>query len=177
MLRTMFSDYTIEKYILKKAIVLVDTREKENGNPHILEWFRKKEIPFEERQLPFGDYGLYIPKNPEYGIGEDLLLDYTVERKGSLEELSGNFTADRTRLENEFIRCEGKMDLVVEGGSLSKILSGQYNTKYDRHAYLAGLFTFHHRYGIGINFVEKEFSPQVIYALLYYRLRNEIKGE
>lgn len=177
MLRTMYSDYVIEKYILKKAIVLVDTREKENGNAHILDWFRKKEIPFEERQLSYGDYGIYIPKNPEYGFNDDLLLDYTVERKGSLEELSGNFTSDRTRLENEFIRCNGKMDLVVEGGSLSKILAGQYNTKYDYRAYIAGLFTFHHRYGIGINFTEKADTPSVIYALLYYRLRNELKGE
>ena len=175
MLRTMFSDYTIDKYILKKAIVLVDTREKENA--HIIEWLDKKQIPHEERKLPFGDYGLYVPKSPEYGIAEDLLLDYTVERKGSLEELSGNFTNDRERIENELIRCNGKMDLVIEGGSLTKILLGQYTTKYDRHSYLATLFTFHHRYDIGVNFVAKEDSAAIIYALLYYRLRNEIKGE
>ena len=54
--------------------------------------------------MSFGDYGLLVLKNEEYGIMHDLLLDYAVERKGSLEELSGNFTNDRDRIKYEFWR-------------------------------------------------------------------------
>jgi len=172
-MRMMFSNYTIEKYILKKAIILVDTREK--GNEHIISWLDKKEIPHESRKLEYGDYGFYIPKNDEFGIYHDMMLDYAVERKASLEELSGNFTNDRERIENEFIRSSGRMDMIIENGSLDDILNGNYSTKYDKNSYIATLLTFMNRYNVHPHFIEKDKSPKLIYALLYYRLRTELK--
>ena len=175
MFKTRFSEYAIKEHILKKAIILIDTRE--NENKHITEYFAKKGITYQFEKLSYGDYGIIIPKNEEYGIYQELQLDYTIERKGSLEELSGNFTGDRDRIEDELKRGCRKMDFVIENGSLDKIIKKQYNTQYDKNSFLATLFTFGRRYGIGINFIDKENAGEAIYKMLYYALRRELKSE
>jgi hypothetical protein len=106
-----------------------------------------------------------------------LQLDYAVERKAHLEELSGNFTNDRDRIENELWRGRGKIDFVIENGSLDRIIKGDYKTQYDKHSFIATVLSFKDRYDVGFNFVEKENSAELIYKLLYYRLRREVKGE
>ena len=90
------------KDLLKSLTIVVDTRE--DVNNHILEYFDSKKIPYIVRKMDYGDYGCFLPKNNELGITRDLHFDCVVERKAHLEEVSGNLTADRTRLENEFIR-------------------------------------------------------------------------
>lgn len=175
MLKINYTDYVIKEHILKNAIVLVDTREQENT--HIIEYLDKKGIAHKSVKLDFGDYGLLVPKNDVYGIYNDMLLDYAVERKGSLEELSSNFTNDRDRIEKELWRGSGKMDLLVENGSLDDIMNANYNTKYDKNSFIATLCTFHHRYNVGLNFCAKEKSGLMIVALLKYKLREELKGE
>jgi len=175
MLKTRFSDYTIKEYILKKAVVIVDSRE--NENQHVLDYFTSKEIPFQVEKLSYGDYSIFIPKNAELGFPQELQLDYAIERKGSLEELSGNFTNDRARIEDELKRGSGKIDFVIENGSLDKIIKGQYNTQYDKHSFIATVLSFKGRYDVGFNFIEKANSGEMIYKMLYYALRREVKGE
>ena len=175
MLKVRFSDYTIKEYILKKAVVIVDSRENENS--HIIDWLTKKEIAFKVEKLEFGDYSIFIPKNAELGFPQELQLDYAVERKANLEELSGNLTNDRARIEDELARGRGKIDFIIENGSLDKIMKGDYKTQYDKHSFIATILSFKDRYDVGFNFVEKENSAELIYKLLYYRLRREVKGE
>jgi len=172
MLKPNLSLYITENKLLKTAVVLIDTREKENT--HIVEWLDKHEISRREQKLYCGDYTLLLPKNEEYGIPQDLILDYAIERKASLEELSGNLTNDRDRIENELRRCGGKMDFVVENGSIDKVLAHDYKTEYNEKSYLATLMTFLHRFGVSFNFVDKARSAQVIYAMLHYKLREEL---
>lgn len=167
------TDYTIQKHILKSAVVLIDTRERENE--HIIEYLEKKKVDYQIQKLDFGDYSLLIPKNRELGIECDMLLDYAVERKGSLDELSGNFTKDRTRIEEELWRGRGKLALVVENGSLDKIMYHDYRTKYNEKSYIATLFTFSHRYNVAVNFIAKQNSGEIIYNILKYRLREDLK--
>lgn len=175
MLKVRFSDYTIKEHILKKAVVIVDSRE--NENTHITDWFTKKGIDFKVEKLDFGDYSIFIPKNIEFGFPQELQLDYAVERKANLEELSGNLTNDRQRIEDELSRGRGKIDFVIENGSIDKIMKAQYNTQYDKHSFVATILSFKDRYNVGFNFIEKENSAEFIYKLLYYRLRREVKGE
>ena len=84
--------------ILSTIEVLIDTREQENN--HIVEYFKKQNIKYRQCTLKFGDYSFMIPANNELGIVRDLYFTdvITIERKGSLEELSGNFTKDRAMI-------------------------------------------------------------------------------
>jgi len=171
-LKPNYSKYTLENKLLSTAIVLIDTREKENA--HIIEWLDKKGIKHQEQKLDYGDYTLLLPKNADYGIVQDVVLDYAVERKAHLEELSGNLTNDRDRIENELIRANGKIDFVIESGSLTSIALHDYKTDYNEKSFLATLFSFHHRYRVSFNFVTRENAPQMIYNLLHYKLREEL---
>jgi hypothetical protein len=173
MLKLAFSQNIIDKHILSNIIILVDTREQQNQ--HILDYLDKKEIKWKLRTLDFGDYQIMLCKNDEYGFPYDLIPDYAVERKAHLEELSGNFTKGRTNLEEEMWRSDGKMDFVIEKGSLDDIMRGNYDTNYIKKSFIVSLSTFRHRYGTSFNFSSKEFSPQMIFALLFYRLREELK--
>ena len=78
---------------LKNVTVLVDTREKKNS--HILKQFDSLRIQYEDRALDFGDYSFMMQ-------GRDFSLSCVIERKGSINELYGNFTSDRDRIEKEF---------------------------------------------------------------------------
>ena len=167
------TDYTIEKYLLKTAIVLVDTREQENQ--HIIDYLDKIKVAYKVQKLEYGDYTLLVPENQEFGITCDMILDFAVERKASLNELSGNFTNDRTRIEEEFWRGKDNMALVVEDGSLDKILAHDYNTQYNEKSFVATLISFWHRYNVPPIFVSKENSGKIIYAILKYKLREELK--
>ena len=173
MLKISATDYAIQKHILKSAVVLIDTREQENK--HITDYFDKKKIPYRSKKLDYGDYSLLIPRNEEYGIMTDMQLDFAVERKHSIEELSANLSKDRSRFEYEMWRGHGKIALLIENGTFDDILSGNYNTKYAKNSFLATLTTFSLRYDIHVWFTEKRNTGQIIYALLKYKLREEIK--
>jgi ERCC4-type nuclease len=173
MLKLDLTPYVVNTHLLKTAVVLVDTREQENT--HILDYFNSKKIPYKERKLDYGDYGLLLPKNDSYGIIHDMVLDFAVERKGSLDELSGNFTNDRDRIENELWRGCGKMIVVIENGSVDKILAHDYRTQYDPKSFLSTIATFHHRYNVPFYFADKKNSGAMIYAFLHYNLRECLK--
>jgi len=173
MLKIDTTYYAIKNHLMKDLVVLIDTRE--NANEHITQYFDKVGILYEERKLDYGDYGLKIPKNDEFGIVTDMILDFAVERKGSLEEVSGNFTQDRTRLEKELFRSKGNLAILIENGSLNDILSHNYTTKYDENSFIGTLMAFYHRYNTSIWFTNKLNSGKIIYGLLKYKLREELK--
>ena len=78
---------------LQNVTVLVDTREQKNE--HILTCLDGLGIRHESRKLDFADYSFVIQ-------GRDFSLSCVVERKGSINELYGNLTSDRDRIEKEF---------------------------------------------------------------------------
>ena len=78
---------------LKNVTVLVDTREQKNE--HILACLDSLGVRHESRKLDFADYSFLIQ-------GRDFSLSCVVERKGSVNELYGNLTSDRDRIEKEF---------------------------------------------------------------------------
>lgn len=101
------------KTLLDSLTVVVDTRENQWSN--IKEYFYDKKIPYIIKKLDFGDYSCFLPANLELGITRDLYFDCVIEKKAHLEEISGNLTTDRTRIENEFIRGkDSRFILMIE---------------------------------------------------------------
>ena len=90
-----------EKELLDSIVILVDTREKVND--HITGYFDKHDIPYKKKALKNGDYSFFVPQNEKLGIFRDTYFhdDIFVERKASLEELSGNLSTKRADFEEE----------------------------------------------------------------------------
>jgi ERCC4-type nuclease len=156
-------------------VVLIDTREK--NNELICRYFDQKKIPYEKRALPQGDYSIKIPKNEEIGVQRDFFFDDSVivERKGSLDELAGNLTKDRARFESELIRAKGaNIALMIENSTYTDLVMGRYRSEYNAKSFVATLATFSARYGLDVNFVDKELAGNWIYHRLYYAVREEL---
>ena len=146
------------KTILKNLVYLIDTREQEND--HIIGCLEQKKLKYKSKKLDSGDYSVMIPAMPEMGIPRDIYMDgyVTVERKNSLEELSGNLAQNRQRFENELFRTSAKVHLVVEDGSWDKILKHQYNTEMTEKAYYRSLLCLQAEYGVRIHFIAHTFT-------------------
>lgn len=170
-----YSDAELKK-LLKTIEIVIDTREKQAG--HIFEWLDKNKIGYRIEKLDFGDFSFMLPKNEEFNIPRDLYFnnDIVVERKGSLNELAGNFAKDRARLEEEFATYKGRMYLMIEGCVYSDIMKHNYKSQYNVKAFAATLHTFVERYDIRYLFVPNKMSSgQIIAYTFYYYLRNKLK--
>ena len=68
-----------------------------------------------------------IPANIKAGIHRDLYFNNicSIERKGSLVELSGNFTKERQRMAHEFSRAKGQLTLLIEAKGIEDIIFEQ----------------------------------------------------
>ena len=100
---------TDRKAFAKKVKVLCDTREQ--CNQHIIQYLHANGIATESRKLDFGDYSFEIN-------GKCFERSCIVERKGSVDELFGNFVHDRERIQKEFdaaAKNAQHMELILEG--------------------------------------------------------------
>lgn len=171
-MKYQFTDNELKK-LLQSIVVLVDTREKRNG--HITTYFDKHEIHHKPKKLDYGDYSLMLPSCREMGVFRDIYFTDTIaiERKASLEELSGNLTRDRARFETELIRANAcKLFLMVENANYADIVAHRYKTQYEPKSFLASLKTYEARYLIDLNFVPASFAGNFIYHTLYYHVRE-----
>lgn len=162
-----------EVKLLKSITIIVDTREQKHQ--HILSYFDKNNILYRSSRLDVGDYSFFVPKNEDLGIYRDLYFDtrFCIERKGSLNELSGNFSNDRDRFTNEFLRGHNiKIGLLIEDSTLNDILDHNYRSKLNEKAFIASLLTFKNRYNVSVDFVAKEHAGLFIYQACYYYLRE-----
>jgi ERCC4-type nuclease len=169
-----FTDKQKEE-LLASITVIVDTREKENK--HILDWFDKKKIKYIKKGLSQGDYSFFLPQNDDLSIPRDLYFDkdIVIERKASLEELSGNLSQQRDRFEKELSLYKGKMYLLIENSNYSDICSGNYKTDYNKKSYLGSIHSFSDKYNLPVMFMpENKCSGIYIYYTFYYYLRNII---
>ena len=133
--KTIFNKY---KYIDKEMeelissiTILIDTREKVNS--HITDYFDRKGISYKKKALGYGDYSFMIPANEKLSIPRDLYFNTTcvIERKASLEEISGNLTKERDRFEKELCLAPKTKVLLIENASYEDIAKGNYDTKYN----------------------------------------------
>lgn len=166
------------KTLLKSMVILVDSRE--NQNFHITKYFDEKKIQYRVEKLETADYSFLLPQNSELCIPRDLYFTnkIVIERKNSLEELSGTLSS-RDRFESELLRAKDKQIILMveESQGYEKIIAHKYNTQYNEKSFLATMFTFKHRYGMDINFINKENAGLFIYYQLYYFLREYIKRD
>lgn len=164
------------KKLTKSMVVLVDSREKKNE--HILDYFRKQKINYVVTKLDYGDYSFYLPAT---AAGEDIYFhrDIVIERKASLEELSGNLAQGREQFEKEFLKAGNdrcKIYLMVEAaGGYSDIIAHKYKTEFTPAAYMASLKTFEHRFGCNVQFIDKQYSGYYIYSTFAYFCREMLK--
>ena len=164
-----------KKQIIDSMVILIDTREK--ANEHIVDFFEKKKIPYKKKALDKGDYSFYIAKNSELGIIKDVYFDseIVIERKASLEELSGNLTQNRDRFEHELSLAPKNKVLLLENCNFDDIVDGNYDTKYNKKSFLASMFTFWHRYNLPVFFMpDIQYTPAFIKLYFTYYLKSKI---
>lgn len=170
--------YSVEdaKRLLKQMVILVDSREKRNG--HISDYFEKNGIAYQKTKLDYGDYSFMIPAS---AAGEDIYFhrDCVVERKASLEELSGNLAQERERFEKEFLKAGNdgaKIYMMVESpGGYSDIIGHKYRTEFTPAAYMASLKTWESRFDCNVQFIASEYSGYYIYSTFVYFAREALK--
>lgn len=172
-----YSDKELNE-IIKSMVVLVDRREHEGVNQHILDYFDKKGISYKSKSLKYGDYSFYLPKNEELGIVRDMYFDkdIVIERKNSLEELSQNFTTERDRLEKEFALAPKHKVLLIENATYGDVVMGNYKTQYNEKSYWASLHSMWHRYDIPVIFMpDKKFTGCFMRGYFTYYLREYLR--
>jgi len=156
--------------VLEDMVVISDTREQKNQ--HILQYFDENKIPYIVGKLNSADYTMYLPNYPHLNLDKQFL----VERKGSLDELAGNFTKGRDRFIREFDRLEDgqSIHMVLENFTIKKLMNGNYRSKFPSKSYLASLMTWCIRYKCPVWTVTTDESPVVIYNVLKYELRERL---
>ena len=157
------------KALLKQLTIICDTREQVNGN--ITGYLDSKKIPYISRKLDTGDYSAMIG---------DMTLehDIVIEKKNGLDEIAGNFTADRQRFEDEFTRAKAeglKVFLLIENATWSDILLHNYRSKLSPKSLIASLLSWQVRFNITVTFCKPSESGQIIYGILYYAAREALK--
>ena len=158
-------------------VILVDSREK--SSQHLLDYWDKHKIEYETLALPSGDYSFKLKAIPELGINDDMYFynDIILERKNSLEELSGCFAQTRERFNDEWSRCYAKRKyLLIENANYEDLVNGKYNTQYSSKSFLGSIHSFNTKYDLQLMFMpNKEYSPIYILAVFQYYLRYLIK--
>lgn len=171
-----YSDREKEE-ILSSMKIIVDTREQKTE--HITSYFDKANIDYIIKKLDYGDYSFYIPANESLSIPRDMYFDkeIIVERKASLEELSGNLVAsDRARFEKELSLAPKNKVLLVENASYGDMLQGKYRTKLSNKAFWASLHKLWHEYNIPFIFMpETKYSGLFIRGYFEYYLKTLIR--
>ncbi|MFJ5625579.1 ERCC4 domain-containing protein [Peribacillus loiseleuriae] len=170
-----YSDAEIKK-LLSTLVMLIDSREQVNS--HITDFFDSKKVPYLVMKLDVGDYSVMLPKNEEMGIQRDLYLPVAIERKNSIDELIGNFLADkRTAFQNELIRSQ-EMDFVLmieQKNGYEDMLARNYRSQMKPQSVIGTLKSFESRYKFSTIFVDKKLAPIWIYQHLFYMTRDKLK--
>lgn len=161
-----------KKELLSSMVYIVDTREQQNS--HILEVWDSAGTKYIHKKMDTGDYSFMVPKNEKLGIFRDLWFDkeVMVERKGSLEELSGNLTKDRVRFKEEMTLGPPHKVLLVENADYDDIIMGKYETGMNRKAFLASIHSIWFRYNCPFVFLPYKSSTPVF---LKYYFENYLK--
>ena len=162
--------------LISSMVILVDSREQKNS--HILESFDKNKIAYKKKALDYGDYSFEIPANEQLSIPRSLSFasKIVVERKASLEEISGNLTNGRDRFEKELCLAPKKKVLLIENASYEDVAKGNYNTQYNKKSFLGSLHSFWFKYDIPIMFMpDNSYSALFIKKYFEYYLKNYIR--
>lgn len=162
--------------LVNSMVILIDTRERKVD--HIIESFEKNNIAYKKKALDYGDYSFLIPANEKLSIPRDLSFatNVVVERKASLEEISGNLTKERDRFEKELCLAPKTKVLLIENANYSDVATGNYQTQYNKKSFLASLHSFWFKYNIPIMFMpDNKYSALFIKKYFEYYLKNYLR--
>lgn len=152
---------------LKKLRIICDTREQDR---HVTDYLIKHSIPHTTRKLDTGDYSAELDSI-------SFERDIVVERKHNLDEICGNFTAERERFEREFIRAKAygtKVHLIIENASWSDIFLGNYRSKLPPKSLVGSLLSWMVRFNVSVTFCRPDETAKIIYAIFYYYVRERL---
>ena len=131
---------------------MIDTREQDL---HILHDLEKLQIPYIRKKLDYGDYSF------EFN-GVSYEHNIVIERKGSLDEIIGNFTKGRERFKREFERSKGcKVILMVEASN-EQLEAGNYRSRMKPNDLKSFLKTWCNKFQLELKFVEKDKACELI---------------
>jgi ERCC4-type nuclease len=162
-----------------KMCIYIDTREQQCR--HITNYFDEYGIKYAFKKLDFGDYSFLYS-------GENFEFKFSIERKNSIDELSGNLKygrkkddgtrdggRDRFKREHERMsQAEAKLAWMIEDDHFSDIYDWMYRSKMNPNAYIGSILSFQYKYDLNIHFINHKQSAIHIYNLCYYYLRNEL---
>lgn len=160
------------KECLDSMIILVDSRE--HPSKQAQKRYESFSSPYRRQKLDYGDYSCSFTLD-----GHEVRIPVAIERKASLEELSGNLIQEKERFEREFKRAMdagARMYLLIEEGNMEKIYNGRYRTKVHPNAYKSSLWAIISRYKLsGPIFCKAETSGKVIHDILYRELKEMLE--
>lgn len=168
-------NYKQKQAALKAMKIIVDTREQKNND--LLLSFSTMGIGYIEKALSFGDYSYMVVANGENGLPHDISMakSLAIERKASLDEMSGNFTVGRERFEREMIRgVDSQLYLLIENASISDIYEHRYKSQMTEKSFMATLLTWRQRYGFQVEFVSKSLFTRHVANICYYHLKAQL---
>lgn len=177
---------------LESMTVIVDTREQPSAMA--LKRYKRFGCPYSRRKLEYGDYTFNFTKpdgKPLFDDTEAVKPPVVIERKASLEELSGNLTEKRQEKHKEMNvrnRFEAELKLahdngasvylLIEDAALSNVLNHQYNTKLNEASFFHTLTAYMARYDLKLIFCRADESGGVIKEILFRELKERLtRGE
>ena len=158
--------------VLESLVLLVDTREQPTAQAR--ERLKRTELPIQRKKLDFGDYSGAVIINGELVSFSDR---FAIERKMSLDELAACYTRDRKRFEREFDRAKAagaKLYLLIENGSIDKVIQGTYRSQFTPKAFLASLMAWLARYNCQIVMCSAENSGRLIKEIVYREVKERL---
>ena len=167
-----------QKELLNSIIILCDTREHENKNDHILQYFDAKNINYKKQKLDHGDYTFMIPADEKLNIPRDLFFgnEICVERKANLSEWANNLVQDRAAIKKKFAIAPKNTVLVIENGTYADMVNGNYEGNYSPKSYWASFHSIWNEFNVPIIFMpDNKYTGLFILGFFHYYLRNIIK--
>lgn len=158
--------------MLKRAVLLVDTREQDT--PAYRQRLQQIELPYYREKLDAGDYGIRTTDD----AGRVIDAHTVIERKMNIDELCACFTSGRERFRREFERASAngvKVWLLVEDSSWVQMRHGQYRSKMHPNALLGSVFGWAARYDISVVACRADDAPELIRSILYHALKYELE--
>ena len=174
------SEMNAKQNFMENVTVLCDSREKRNN--HIINFLDSYHIKHQKATLELADYSFLID-------GIDFSTKFSIERKGSIDELFGNVTHDRARFEREIANLkanQGGAVLVLERcPSLTALKSYRIDdeTAVKQHRKIQNIgevvyntvmaWSLPNKYGLTVHYVENPaYTGSVLLSLMYHEYQN-----
>ena len=168
-------EYAEIQRILKTLVIIVDTREHQTEG--LLARIVDTGLPYTRRKLDFGDYSCMATLHTGQVVSFENSV--VVERKMSLAELAQCFTGNRERFAAEFERAKAvgaKTYLLIEDGSLDKVVTHSYRSQMNPTAFIASIFAWLARYDCQVLFCKPSNTGKMIREIMSKEVAERLRA-